>query len=206
MEKETFSAQCRFSTGDTKNTFKGMASVFNNLIDSYIPTRILPGAFAKTLTENRHRVKVLYQHNEAWPIGIPTVMREQQDGLYVEAKISDTQMGRDCITLMKDGIISELSIGFDPVRSEMVDEGAAMGMVRHISEVRLWEFSPVTFAANSEARITSVHRRPSGAIADLDRKMARLKDMQNALTIPDKLRALDRQLLDAKMRRLGRAV
>ena len=37
--------------------FKGMASVFHTLIDAYIPTRIQPGAFTKTLRENQKRIK-----------------------------------------------------------------------------------------------------------------------------------------------------
>ena len=141
----------------TKNSFRGMASVFNNLIDAYIPTRILPGAFSKTLSENQKRIKVLYQHNQDWPIGKPIRMEENSDGLYVEARISETSMGKDVLTLLRDEVLTELSIGFDPIKFTMVDEGGTMGYVRHISECRLWEFSPVTFGANSKALISSVN-------------------------------------------------
>lgn len=140
-------------------SFRGMASVFNTLIDTWIPTRILPGAFSKTLQENVKRVKVLYQHNQDWPIGLPTKMEENGDGLLVEAKISPTTMGKDVLQLIRDGVLSELSIGFDPIKFTMIEETieSLRVQVRHISEVRLWEFSPVTFAANSRAGILSVN-------------------------------------------------
>jgi HK97 family phage prohead protease len=43
-----------------------------------------------------------------------------------------------------------LSIGFETVKSKVVDG------VRHLSELRLWEVSLVTFAANPQALVTGV--------------------------------------------------
>jgi len=51
---------------------------------------------------------------------------------------------------MKDGVINEMSIGYDAVK-----EGFKDG-IRHLKEVKLWDVSPVTFAANPEAVILSV--------------------------------------------------
>jgi len=145
------------------NCFRGMASVFGILLDTWIPTRILRGAFTKTLLENRSRIKVLWQHNDAWPIGLPLTLEERADGLYVEAEISaDVLEGQRCLALMRPlpaagrPVIDELSIGFDPIKWEMVDLGNET-IERHIKELRLWEFSPVTFAANRDAKITAVH-------------------------------------------------
>ena len=142
-----------------ENTFKGMASVFNVMIDTWTPTRIRPGAFTKTLQENRARVKILYQHDSYNPIGLPLQMEENSDGLFVAGKISQTTVGKDCMVLMVDKVIDEMSIGFDPIKHEMVEEkmGDLVVAVRHITELRLWEFSPVTWGANSFAKITSVN-------------------------------------------------
>ena len=85
------------------DSFRGLASVFGVLIDTWVPTRILPGAFTKTLQENAKRIKVLYQHNADWPIGVPTKMEENSDGLLVEAKVSQTVMGQEALTLIRDG-------------------------------------------------------------------------------------------------------
>ena len=56
---------------------------------------------------------------------------------------------------MRRGIIDELSIGFDPIRWEQVRDDKEEE--RHIYELKLWEISLVTFGANRDARIMSVH-------------------------------------------------
>lgn len=157
--------------------FEGWGSVFGNLIDAWTPTRILPGAFAKTIRENAKRIKILYQHDHNDPIGIPIVLREEARGLYLRARLSSTARGQEIAQLMRDGVLTELSIGFDPIKHHTVRE-TIDGLpveVRHVSEVRLWEISVVTFAANSQAVVTAVHRRTPGtvdvgaALADINR-------------------------------------
>ena len=125
------------SANPDAGTYRGMASVFDTLIDTWIPTRIKKGAFTNTLRANKSRIKVLYQHNADWPIGVPTKMEENERGLYVEAKISQTAMGKDVLQLLRDKVLTEMSVGFDPIRFEMVNE-TIDGMtvqVRHISEL-----------------------------------------------------------------------
>lgn len=129
------------------NTFEGYASVFRN-VDSYRDV-IEPGAFSKTIKENK-RVKVLWQHDPWQPIGKPTTMEEDNHGLYVKAKVANTSLGRDVMELMRSGVIDEMSIGFNTIKDEWDNEDN----VRRIKEVKLWEFSPVTFAANDQAVIT----------------------------------------------------
>jgi HK97 family phage prohead protease len=143
-----------------EGVFRGLASVVNTLIDTWIPTRILPGAFKDTLADEaqRRRVKVLYQHSEFEPIGIPIRMDETAAGLDVEAKVSQTTRGKDTLILMRDKVITDISIGFDPLEWTMVRDAAKPDYVeRHISKLRLWEFSPVTFGANRDATILSVN-------------------------------------------------
>jgi HK97 family phage prohead protease len=111
---------------------------------------ILPGAFTKTLQERGNRVKVLWQHYH--PIGKPTLMREDDKGLYAEYTISETPQGNEALTLIKDGVIDTMSIGYEAVKSDRPD----MNGPRFLREVKLFEFSPVTFAMNDAAVITGV--------------------------------------------------
>lgn len=136
--------------------FDGMASVFGSLVDSYCPTIIHPGAFTKTLQENASRVKILWQHNPDWPIGKPVLLEETPQGLHVRGQISQTAIGRDAMTLIRDGVVDELSIGFDPIKFDFEEVNGEE--VRNIRELKLWEFSPVTFAADPMARITEANR------------------------------------------------
>lgn len=130
-------------------TFEGYASIFNNK-DSYDDI-MMPGAFAKTLNENRNRIKVLLQHDSYNIVGVPTEMYEDSRGLYFKAKISDTMLGRDLNTLIKDKVITEMSIGYNTIKYNMNEDSG----VRELLEVRLWEISPVTWGANSLANIKS---------------------------------------------------
>lgn len=128
--------------------FSGYGAVFEN-IDSGGDI-IEPGAFTKALAEGWERVKILALHNDCWlPIGKPIELREDENGLFLKAKISDTTMGRDIKVLLKDGVLNELSIGYDPVTFDIDESG-----IRHLRELKLWEVSVVTWAMNPQATIT----------------------------------------------------
>lgn len=127
---------------------KGYGSVFGN-IDSDGDI-INKGAYTKTISENGNRVKYLYQHDMDKPLGKMVNLYEDEKGLVFEAEIPKTTLGRDVMELMKAGVITENSVGILPIRKEMV-EGH-----RHINEVKLYEISAVTLAANDQAMIMDV--------------------------------------------------
>ena len=159
-----------------ENKFEGYASYFNN-IDAYDDI-IERGAFKKTIAENRGRVKVLWQHDASEPIGIPEEMIEDDNGLYVKAKISMTDTGKKAMTLIRDGVITEMSIGYDVVK----DDYKMMGnrRVRMLKEVRLWEFSPVTFAANDKAKIMKMRSLLENVKnANIDNVIEYIKSLEN---------------------------
>jgi len=136
-------------------TVRGYASVFGTLIDCYPPTVIHPGAFAKTLMENRGDVRVLWMHEFDQPVALPGLMVEDERGLKVEFSLSRAVVGDQNFERVRAGIINALSIGFDPIRFDFEEREGGL-IVRHLRELRLWEFSLVTWGANRDARITSV--------------------------------------------------
>lgn len=130
--------------------FEGYAATFSNKPDSYGDI-IDPGAFKKSLKEGGKRVKILWNHNVLEPIGKPQEMAEDENGLKVKGKLSlGVQRAREVLSLMKDKVITEMSIGYDTMKDEVKDG------IRHLKEVRLWDVSPVAFAANPEALIMAV--------------------------------------------------
>ncbi len=138
------------STGEN-GEFAGYAAVFGN-IDSGRDI-IEKGAFSKTIREDFDRIKILSQHNDCeLPIGKPLELREDEKGLYIRGKISDTQKGRDIQTLLRDGVLTEMSIGYDAIDFDFDGEKG----VRRLKEVRLWEVSIVTWAMNDQAKIEEV--------------------------------------------------
>lgn len=138
-------------SADESGEFSGYAAVFGN-VDSGNDI-IEKGAFAKTIREDFDRIKILALHNDCWlPVGKPLELREDDRGLFIRGKISDTSMGRDIKTLLKDGVLNELSIGYDAVAFDF-DKDAG---VRRLKEIKLWEVSIVTWAMNDQAKINEV--------------------------------------------------
>ncbi len=133
-----------------ENMFEGYASYFGNK-DSYDDI-VEAGAFKKTIKENQKRIKVLWQHDIGEPIGKPMHMEEDSKGLYIKAKIAETDTGKKAMTLLRDGIINEMSIGYSLIKDEWDRNEEA----RMLKEIKLWEVSLVSFAANDKAQVTGV--------------------------------------------------
>jgi HK97 family phage prohead protease len=135
--------------------FSGYGSVYD-VEDSYKEV-VKPGAFRKSLADWKKKGKLpvmLWQHDSSQPIGIYTVMREDEHGLYVEGRllIDSVAQAKEAHALLKVGAIGGLSIGFVTRRSEMNNDTR----VRSLIEIDLWEVSLVTFPANQQAGITLV--------------------------------------------------
>jgi HK97 family phage prohead protease len=134
---------------DEKNGIvKGYGSVFGN-VDSDGDI-INKGAYKKTIQENGSRVKYLYQHDMDKPIGKMVNLEEDEKGLVFEAQVPKTRLGLDVIELMKAGVITENSVGILPIQKAM------NGQYRELNEVKLFEVSAVTLAANDQAMILDV--------------------------------------------------
>lgn len=133
-----------------KRTFEGYASVFGN-VDAYGEV-VDHGAFTKTVAERlpKRLIKILWQHFD--PLGMPQSMHEDSHGLYVVGKVSKTQLGDEALTLMQDGVVDRMSIGYSVIKEEFDHEAKTT----HLKELKLYEFSPVTFPANEEAVITAL--------------------------------------------------
>lgn len=138
---------------DTKSrTVTGYASVFNNV--DYDGDIISKGAFTKSIGERLDKIYYLYNHNWEKPIdkGSKNVkLYEDNYGLKFEATIPEgLSYGNDLIILYNEGIVDEHSIGFTTVKSD--NEGGS----RVLRELKLYEFSAVTMAANPLAKLESI--------------------------------------------------
>lgn len=157
-----------------KGEFEGYGSVFG-VRDSY-GDAIMAGAFAKTL--ERFRVlkrmpSMLWQHDWRQPIGVWAEVREDSVGLYVRGRTVDTTVGRDAYELIKTGALDGLSIGFVTKAAEWPDGEEDWNSPRNITELDLWEVSPVTFPANDAARITDVRAAASWTERELEALLVR---------------------------------
>lgn len=95
---------------------------------------------------------LVYQHRD--PIGTITGTRETEAGLEVTARISNTPRGDEVYTLMRDGVLKSMSIGFELIDSREDTVGGEA--VNTITKARAIEFSVVLNPAYKDARVTNV--------------------------------------------------
>lgn len=120
-----------------------------------IPDRFTRGAFSASLAEHRARgdrpVRLKLEHTELigrFPIDR---VRETARGLEVEGEINlEFELGRRAWALLRQGALTDLSVGFVAVRSRIVDG------VREISRALLLEGSLVWEPAQVGAIVTSL--------------------------------------------------
>ena len=145
MQRKQFDFDLKASAD---GTFTGTASVYGNKdLGGDIVER---GAFTKTLRERGATLPVLWQHDQKTPCGLGT-LTDTSTGLQIAVKLSlGTAAGREAYELLKDGVIRGLSIGYDVVKQKYAD-GA-----RHLTELKLYEVSLVTFPMTEQATIAAV--------------------------------------------------
>ncbi|MBS5972934.1 MAG: HK97 family phage prohead protease [Varibaculum cambriense] len=132
-----------------------------------------------------------YAHSE--PIGRITATRETENGVEFDGIISQTSRGNEVYQLLKDGVLTSCSIGFDGIEYDQEDreDGA------HITwkKVRAREFSIVEFPAYEAAKIEKVREKQT--------KPQKEEDMENETTTEtaetlERMEALERSLAALK--------
>ena len=140
---------------DDEGVFEGYASLFNR--EDLGRDVIVPGAFAESLkSRGAPRIKMLFQHDPAEPIGVWDEIREDTNGLYVRGRLmTAVARAREILALMRAGAIDGLSIGFKAVRGKR----DARSGIRRLEKVDLWEISIVTFPMLPGARVAAVKQQ-----------------------------------------------
>jgi HK97 family phage prohead protease len=146
-EIETRSFELRLDNLEER-TITGIAVPYGqdaNIGGAYVE-RFAPGAI-----DSVQDVKLFYGHNsEMLPVGKVIEGRETDNGYEITGKISETSLGNDVLTLMRDGVLNKFSVGFMPVDQERD------GNVVTRTKVSLKEVSIVNWAAYDLADITEV--------------------------------------------------
>jgi HK97 family phage prohead protease len=162
MNRQTRDFNLKLNDVRSDGLIEGYASVFD-VVDSYKDV-IAPGAFKRTLAawkSSGRKLPVLWQHDAYNPIGVTLDAVEDETGLAIKAQlITEVQQARDATALAKAGALGGMSIGFS-IPNKAADGNPATvwdeeRQVQIIREVRLWEYSLVTFPANEAATIDSV--------------------------------------------------
>lgn len=133
---------------ETGMRFSGYAAVFNSAsrdLGGFVEF-IKPGAFARSLA-SRNKIMLLWNHDTSAPLASTRngslVLREDEKGLFVEATLPDTTLGRDIAAQVRSGLTDSMSFGFQVKK----DSWNVRGDQRTLEDVALFEVSLVTSEA-----------------------------------------------------------
>ena len=133
----------------------------NSMFEGNFMERVAPGAFKKTMRDQRDSMRVLFQHGRDpqvgdKPLGPITDLREDDVGAAYEVRMLDTSYNADLIPGLRAGLYGA-SFRFSVLREEFNMEPGVSEMnpagipQRTIQEARVSEFGPVTFPAYADA-------------------------------------------------------
>jgi HK97 family phage prohead protease len=134
-------------------TLTGYAATFDNTtrIDNWEGTfdeKIARGAFKRSI--NARTPVLQFEHGRhpllgSMPLGTITKLREDDHGLYVEARLADNWLIQPVRDAIASGAIDGMSFRFQVIKESWSDASAVP--VRTLEEVKLMELGPVVFPA-----------------------------------------------------------
>lgn len=147
---------------------EAVVSVFGVLDDG--GDIVVPGAYAKTITERGRRIRVLDGHNShsvMHVVGVPLAMRELSraelpaeilsqwpeatGGLWTRTQyLLNTEEGAGVFARIASGALAEYSIGYQVMQAgyQDVEWRGSIVPARLLKEIKLWEYSPVVWGMN----------------------------------------------------------
>jgi HK97 family phage prohead protease len=126
---------------------------------------ITKGAFTKTIAATgpgsaKPRIKHLLNHDPSQPLGVITVLKEDNKGLYYESKLGTHGLGMDFVKMVESNLITEHSIGYQVRTFKQVtpwDEYREGDVKRELTELKLWEGSSLKeWGSNANTPLTGM--------------------------------------------------
>ena len=133
-------------------TFTALVAVFGNVdSDGEVTDK---GAFTEALAE-RPTVPIMWSHGYGTSdiVGYSTKAEETDEGLLLEWKALDTEIGRSVAELLEVGAITDFS--YSAVVEDYTLEKSDEGEIRHLTKLDLWEAGPCLRGANPLAKLKS---------------------------------------------------
>ena len=133
-------------------TFTALVAVFGNVdSDGEVTDK---GAFTESLS-SRPTVPIMWSHGYGTSdiVGYSTKAEETDEGLLLEWKALDTEIGRSVSELLTVGAITDFS--YSAVVDDYTIEKGEEGEVRHLTKLDLWEAGPCLRGANPLAKLKS---------------------------------------------------
>lgn len=182
MDEFTFAAprddlvrqvEFRSKPSDDGLTLEGYAAVFNQptLVDNWegkFRERMMPGSFTKTISERTP--VMMFNHGKHpmigdIPIGKITTLREDENGLYVKARLADNWLVQPVRDAIKEGAVTGMSVRMGIINDKWT-RGSDRIPERAVTEVACRELGPVVFPAYIGTQVSVRSREVFTALAD----------------------------------------
>ena len=160
-----------FKVNEDDDTFTCYGNV-KNYIDHALD-RSVDGCFLETIKKhgiNGTMPKMFWMHNPYdLPVGPWLDWKEDEHGLWMKGRLSDTAMGRDIRVLAKDKALDSFSIGYRVIDGKWNNELNCYDLL----EIDVMEVSWVNFACNEASTLQSIksHLDETGEFSKADLRM-----------------------------------
>ena len=134
----SFTPDIQVRSGGDGRTVSGIAVPYGvaQRIDDTLTEQFARGAFAHQLTAG-HRIPFAREHmsHGGTLIGRILDLRDDSAGLYFEARISSTPAGDETLTLLRDGALDQVSIGFRERQNRRLSDGTVERVTADLREL-----------------------------------------------------------------------
>lgn len=159
-------------------TFEGVAVPYGKPAD-------IAGVYKETFergavqTPPSGKTMLYWRHSE--PIGLITRAADEADGYHITAHISETPRGDEAYTLLRDGVVDQLSVGFEPVEHRQDDETGDITrtkvLLHEVSLVPMGAYGTDATVTDVRAATTTNSLNPEGVRMDEKDKTATAADL-----------------------------
>ena len=110
-------------------------------------------------------ILVLNQHRQTEPLCRPTVLQEDDYGLYFEGDIIDgVEYADNAVNQVAQGVLRQLSYGFNYIWDKTEYDATLDAYI--LKEIKLGEISLVTFSSDENAQLRSFNQLQERAVLD----------------------------------------
>lgn len=140
---------------------------------------------ARGVLATKNPIVVLNQHRQTEILCRPTLLQEDDYGLFFEGEIiTGVQHADEALAQIRQGVLKQLSYGFDYVWDDNKTFYDAVSDAIVLKEIKLWEISVVTFSSGESAQLRSYKESQIRTILGKYTK-EQISDLQNLLSLTD---------------------
>jgi HK97 family phage prohead protease len=185
-----FLQDCEMRASEDGSKISGYAAVWDSpsepmgaMFGSGFIEKVQRGAFSRALSQKQD-VRALFNHDPSKVLGRTAngTLRLQEDdrGLHYEIDLPDTQVGKDLKQLVKRGDVNQSSFSFRVYRDksrrgDVWVEPESGPAERTLTDVDLFDVSPVTYPAYPATSVSARSLWPDGIPEEIENRAAVMK-------------------------------